>query len=885
MFKKGVITISVIRNLVIRAGADFSQMRREMQRAQSDLKDFGSKMKSSLGGIAAALAGIGLGIGLKSAVEDAIKFEALMGTLSQTLGKSMSDFVKWQNTVGDAMGFSKLQVAEMGNNYSLRLKSIAKDEQDLLKKTTDLIKAAAIIRSKTGLSSIEISDRMRSAMNQEADGADELGINVRVAAIQQSKAYKQLADNAPWEELSEQMKKTILYHHILDSTTANFGTEIAQNTALLKGGFVSALGDARLALGQAFLPILNIALPLLTKMARAAEVAFQNVSAFMRTLFPKANIKAGNAQTAAIDSQSGAVDGLGDSLDSTGKKAKKAANSLAGFDEINQLGSGSKDDDEDSSAATSGIGLGTGADGIDEATGAVSSKVREMADKVKAAFGEMSAFIVQHKEIIISALYGIAAAFATLAVIKSVSFLLQGIGAAIGLILSPIGLLVIAIASLVGAFTYFYRNNEGFRDKVNAIWEEIKVSLSAAWDWIVTAARATWKGLEQFWATNGDAIIATFKATWEGIKTFLTSTFNFINTISLAIWGGMQAFWQRWGDDITRIFTSIWKTISALVVDISNFIVEKLKVLAAFWNEYWPDIAKALINAWKVIWYFLEPFVGAIIKGLLMAWETFATLLTALWADIKQIISGVLDVIMGIVKIFIGVFTLDWKTLWDGIKQVTKGATDAVQGVISLVFDTIGGIVMTAASFIYGAYIGMMETLRDNSKSMWEGISSVIGNVWDGIKNNIKNSINAITGMINGFIDKFNGIKINVPGVNIPLVGMVGGFEIGMPQIPRIPMLANGGITDVNNPFLAMVGDNKTQREVVAPLGDLTDMISSAVGSAVMMANQFNNSQNNGGRNGGDIVLQIDGTTIARILNTYMAKESSRIGGSMITAT
>jgi hypothetical protein len=877
--------MAVIRNLVIRAGADFGQMRTEMQRANKDLKNFGSKMKSALGGIALALGGIGIGMGLSSAVEDAIKFEALMGTLSRTLGKSMTDFIKWQNTVGDAMGFSKLQVAEMGNNYSLRLKSIAKDEQDLLKKTTDLIKAAAVIRSRTGMSAIEISDRMRSAMNQEADGADELGVNVRVSAIQQSKAYKMLANNAPWEQLSEQMKKTILYYHILDSTNANFGNDIAQNTALLKGGFIAALADAKLALGQAFLPILNIALPLLTKMARAAEVAFQNVSAFIRALFPKSNLKAGADHVASIDAQSGAVDGLGDSLDAAGKKAKKASNTLASFDEVNTLGGGDKGDDDSTDAAASGgvggIGLG---EGIEDETTKISSKIQEMAKKVKQAFGEMSAFIVQHKEIIIAALGGISAAFATLLIIKGVSATFQLIGAAIAAILSPVGLLVIALAALSGAFIYFYRNNEGFRDNVTAIWEEVKANLSAAWDWIVSAAKVAWDGLEQFWDKNGDAIKGAITATWEGIKTFLESTFNFIDTIAKAIWGGLKFFWSKWGDDITAVFNSIWQTISRITVDVFIFIKDTLGKLASFWNEYWPSLAEALINVWKILWFLLEPYVNGLIQGIKGAFEALMPALETVWKDIKQVISGALDIIMGVVKIFIGIFTLDWDTFWGGIKQTVVGVWDALSGIVKLGWDALNGIVQTGAAAVRGIIVGLWEGVRENTKEFQEGIANIVSNVWDGIVSTIKNSINSITGLINSFIDNFNKIKISIPAVDIPLVGKVGGFELGMPQIPRIPSL-DVGTNYVQSSGLAMIHEGEAvvpKKYNPAAGGDDTmiDRMASAIGTAVLTAMQMVGSNNRGT---GETNIILDGVSVARAIAPYLNKENNRSGGSMIT--
>ena len=56
-----------------------------------------------------------------------------------------------------------------------------------------------------------------------------------------------------------------------------------------------------------------------------------------------------------------------------------------------------------------------------------------------------------------------------------------------------------------------------------------------------------------------------------------------------------------------------------------------------------------------------------------------------------------------------------------------------------------------------------------------------------------------------------------------------GGQNWGI-NIPRIPKLAKGGIT--NGSMLAMVGDNPGGREVISPLDDLLDMIQTAVSSS-----------------------------------------------------
>ena len=104
----------------------------------------------------------------------------------------------------------------------------------------------------------ETSDRIRSAMNGEADGADELGVNVRISAMKQSEAYKQMADGAPWDQLNDHMQTTIRYHHILNEVSKNLGMTMQDTTAQRMAVFTATLADVRLALGQAFLPILHV---------------------------------------------------------------------------------------------------------------------------------------------------------------------------------------------------------------------------------------------------------------------------------------------------------------------------------------------------------------------------------------------------------------------------------------------------------------------------------------------------------------------------------------------------------------------------------------------------------------------------------------------------
>lgn len=85
------------------------------------------------------------------------------------------------------------------------------------------------------------------------------------------------------------------------------------------------------------------------------------------------------------------------------------------------------------------------------------------------------------------------------------------------------------------------------------------------------------------------------------------------------------------------------------------------------------------------------------------------------------------------------------------------------------------------------------------------------------------------------------------------------------------PAYADGGVIPPNDPYLALVGDNKREREIIAPESTLRKIYreeSSARGSSYA-GNQT-------------VVMQVDGVTFARVMAPYMDGEEGRRGVSII---
>jgi hypothetical protein len=889
-----------LRNLLVRVGADLSGLQKGMKQAQSQMKGFAGKING-------ILAAIGTGLTLKGGIQDAMKFESLMGTLSQSLGDSMKDFIKWQNTVGASLGYSKLQSAELANTLSLNFKQIATSQKDLLEKTTKMMETAAVISSKRGMAMTEVSDRIRSAMNQEADGADELGVNVRVTAMEQSNAYKQMADGRPWAELSTNMQKAILYHHILESVSTNLGDTLQNNTQMKMSAFTASLADVRMALGSAFLPILNVVLPVLTAFMRKIEVAFKYVAAFTRALFGGGSaLKQQKAQTAATNAQSAAVGGLGKAIKKTGKevaKAAKVSRDIAGFDEINQLADhAGSDGGSGGGADTSGVeGSGSIPMPIPDpgptegAFGKISKKIQEFANQVKKFFspviqifkdiyGVVKAYLLEKFDYVEKFWKENAAQMAEAwqnfkkIVWPIIVFIAKIIwdsikGAIDGLIDVVLGLVEI----FTGIFTRDWKKVWSGVKKVvigaiKAVWNIINLLLIGKaikgilgfGKTIITLFKSIGPKMNRWWAKGLEAIKSNAKQSWDYI--WYTIKRKFAEMVL-----GFRMHANLWLEQLLKPFKSIYSWFKTNVADkIASAIAGAKNTVASKAENIWI----AIKGKFTAIYDWFKTNVGdKIISAIANVKDATAGKAADIWTAIK------------------GKFVSVYEWFRDNL---AKKPMDALQNWK----DSIAGKASSIWSAIKGKFTGVYDWFRDNvaKKPMeafnnWRAsIANAAGNVWSAIKGKF-------TGVYNWFksnvVDKissaFSKIKYNITEglynsvkglinklidfINKPIKQIKGWSFMGakpFKNLPTIPKLAQGGYVGANSPVLAMIGDNRTEGEIVAPESKLYEQTYRAIKDAL--------SQNGGNSGPIEVTLQLNETKLGKVAISSINKVHRQSG-------
>jgi hypothetical protein len=337
--------MSVVRNLMVRAGADFSKLKEEMKKAQTQVATFSTNVQSSLSRIGPQVMAAGTAASFMlgaAGVNDAIKAEAAIQVLSRTLGDSADDFMEWARTSGKALNMSQLQALDYGRTFAIMTKQFAKSQQEQFTFTTDLLKTAAVVAAGSGRTMQDTMERIASGMRGETDAIEDLGIMVGESTISQTEAFKKYAGDKSWAQLEENQKAQIRYFAILEQAANNYGTELLKNGGTAVQQFGSALANLKLAFGEAFLPIVNYVLPAMIRGIESFTEKLQYVIAFSRALFGYTAPAAQQANK-QVQKTANSFATVGDNIKDANKAAKGA---LASFDEVNTLA-------EDTAQATS----------------------------------------------------------------------------------------------------------------------------------------------------------------------------------------------------------------------------------------------------------------------------------------------------------------------------------------------------------------------------------------------------------------------------------------------------------------------------------------------------------------------------------------------------
>ncbi|HHA7273637.1 TPA: hypothetical protein ACOP34_000897 [Streptococcus pneumoniae] len=325
-----------------------------------------------------------LDVGMYS-TQTALEVSASMNQIKRQMGESSQSFLKWVNDNANAMNMGVGEATNYGAVYSNLFSGFIKDTNKLSAYTAKMLQTSAVVAEGSGRSITDVMERIRSGLLGNTEAIEDLGINVNVAMIESTEAFKKFANGQSWQQLDYQTQQQIRLMAILEQATAKYGDTLSNSVNGRISLFKSLMKDAALNLGNSMLPIINAIMPVLNSFAMVLKNVTAKLAEFIALMFnKKATVKdgvggavgdMGNAMkdaaggagdlADAVDDAGDSAGGLADNLGDSAKNAKKAAKELLGllgFDEINILQK-PKDDDAGGSGGGGKGGKGKGGGG------------------------------------------------------------------------------------------------------------------------------------------------------------------------------------------------------------------------------------------------------------------------------------------------------------------------------------------------------------------------------------------------------------------------------------------------------------------------------------------------------------------------------------------
>ncbi len=383
---------------------------------------------------------------------------------------------------------------------------------------------------------------------------------------------------------------------------------------------------------------------------------------------------------------------------------------------------------------------------------------------------------------------------------------------------------------------------EEFKAKAAEFFRPLTEALGRLYEALKPLGQTIWEGLKWAW----DNILVPL-GTW--VVTDLLPAFLDLLSAALGVLNEVLiALGPLWLEFYEGFLKPIAEWTGGAIIEILDWLAIKLGELAT-WIKENPEKFRAFIEIVGILAASFLTILGvftlvnSVVGFLTGAIATVSAVMAALASPVILIV-----VVLGLLIATILYVIAHWEQLSTTVQQI---------------------------GFIIGFYVTEMgEKIKTAFNTALDAVKSKFESIFTGIQNFVRGAINNIIGFINtmiqGVVNGINGLvgSFNTVGSLVP--GFSAVASVSAPQIPR---LATGAVVPPNSEFLAMLGDNKSQNEIIGP----EDMFRRIV------------REESGGNNGGNqnITITFGGTMgeLVRMMKPHIDQENRRVGPSFIQSS
>ncbi|HFZ4357032.1 TPA: hypothetical protein ACIKKG_001393 [Streptococcus pneumoniae] len=715
-----------------------------------------------------------LDVGMYS-TQTALEVSAAMNQIKRQMGESSQSFLKWVNDNANAMNMGVGEATNYGAVYSNLFSGFIKDTNKLGAYTAKMLQTSAVVAEGSGRTITDVMERIRSGLLGNTEAIEDLGINVNVAMIESTEAFKKFANGQSWQQLDYQTQQQIRLMAILEQATAKYGNTLSNSVNGRISLFKSLMKDAALNLGNSMLPIINAIMPVLNSFAMVLKNVTAKLAEFIALMFnKKATVKdgvggavgdMGNAMkdaaggagdlADAVDDAGDSAGGLADNLGDSAKNAKKAAKELLGllgFDEINILQK-PKDDDAGGSGGGGKGGKGKGGGGgpfkdilpeveLTDMDNKFKSIFDGLGDKLKGLFdpfkkGFDAAFRPEGIERIKTALDQIAKTMGEIAtdprVVNAFNRMAEKIAYALGQVTGSIATIGLGIGVFLA---------ESIANGLGRQKERITRALVALFDNIGNISEAVGNIAQDFSSAFYDVITSTGAVRIGSaiVSTLLSLTSTIVEVgskLAGSLFKGFEKVVVTSAPKISSVFQSLLDTVAPVFESVERSVNKFGDGLSRVYDEHVVPAINSIANAfnglidiiqilwegsWKPFAEFLSGVFGVSIEGIsdLLGGGLLATL--GLLADAIKLVADGFTVfsdwckenkepIVALITTWQTINFLSWAEQAGGL----AGAFELLSGKVSLIVGGIKNLGLAIKALTFDKLVSFGETIYLNA--------------------------------------------------------------------------------------------------------------------------------------------------------------------------
>lgn len=223
--------------------------------------------------------------------------------------------------------------------------------------------------------------------------------------------------------------------------------------------------------------------------------------------------------------------------------------------------------------------------------------------------------------------------------------------------------------------------------------------------------------------------------------------------------------------------------------------------------------------------------ISSLVDTIKEIWAGMKDTAVSIWTAVKEKISNIVSNIKSVISSALMLIKTIWSTSWTMVRTIATQVWTGIKQSISSIINSVKTVISTALTLIKKtwdtAWTGMKNTVVNIFNAIWSAIKGVINSILGGIEGMANGVINGV----NSVIKALNGLSFTIPATPFSDAMTIG---LNIPSLSNIsiPRLATGTVVPPNNEFMAVLGDNKREPEIVSPISTMKQAFLEAIAEA-----------------------------------------------------